>query len=46
MRVVIDTNILVSAAIAGRKPESIILWIIAQLCFLVYMLGLTQKPGF
>ena len=30
MRVVIDTNILVSAAIAGRKPESIIVWIIAQ----------------
>jgi putative PIN family toxin of toxin-antitoxin system len=30
MRVVIDTNILVSAAITGRKPESIIVWIIAQ----------------
>jgi len=30
MRVIIDTNILVSAAIAGRKPESIIMWIIAQ----------------
>ncbi|MEY3401871.1 MAG: DNA-binding protein [Anabaena sp. CRKS33] len=30
MKVVIDTNILVSAAIAGRKPESVIIWIIAQ----------------
>ncbi len=30
MRVVIDTNILVSAAIAGRKPASIITWIINQ----------------
>lgn len=30
MRVVIDTNILVSAAITGKKPESIIAWIIAQ----------------
>ncbi|TAG88202.1 MAG: putative toxin-antitoxin system toxin component, PIN family [Oscillatoriales cyanobacterium] len=30
MRVVIDTNILVSAAIAGRKPASIITWIINE----------------
>jgi len=28
MRVVIDTNILVSAAIAGRKPASVITWVI------------------
>jgi len=31
MRVVIDTNILVSAAIAGRKPASVITWVINQL---------------
>ena len=31
MRVVIDTNILVSAVIAGRKPASIITWVINQL---------------
>jgi putative PIN family toxin of toxin-antitoxin system len=30
MRVVIDTNILVSAAIAGRKPASVITWVINQ----------------
>ena len=30
MRIVIDTNILVSAAIAGRKPASVITWIINQ----------------
>ncbi|MEG5045410.1 putative toxin-antitoxin system toxin component, PIN family [Microcoleus sp. B4-C1] len=30
MRVVIDTNILVSAAIAGRKPASVISWVINQ----------------
>ena len=30
MRVVIDTNILVSAAIAGRKPPSVITWVINQ----------------
>ena len=30
MRVVIDTNILVSAAIAGRKPATIITWVINQ----------------
>ena len=30
MRVVIDTNVLVSAAISGRKPESLIIWIINQ----------------
>ena len=30
MKVVIDTNILVSAAIAGRKPASVITWIINQ----------------
>ncbi|MEG4516657.1 MULTISPECIES: putative toxin-antitoxin system toxin component, PIN family [unclassified Microcoleus] len=30
MRVVIDTNILVSAALAGRKPASVITWVINQ----------------
>ena len=30
MKVVIDTNILVSAAIAGRKPASVITWVINQ----------------
>ncbi|MDB9475654.1 putative toxin-antitoxin system toxin component, PIN family [Dolichospermum circinale] len=30
MKVVIDTNIVVSAVIAGRKPESVIIWIIGQ----------------
>jgi len=30
MRVVIDTNILVSAAIAGKKPASVITWVINQ----------------
>ncbi|NQE35357.1 putative toxin-antitoxin system toxin component, PIN family [Microcoleus asticus] len=30
MRVVIDTNILVSAAIAGRKSATIITWVIDQ----------------
>lgn len=30
MRVVIDTNILVSAASAGRKPASVITWVINQ----------------
>lgn len=30
MRVVIDTNILVSAAIVGRKPASVITWLINQ----------------
>lgn len=30
MIIIIDTNILVSAAISGRKPESVINWIINQ----------------
>lgn len=30
MKVVIDTNILVSAAISGRKPEAVINWILNQ----------------
>jgi putative PIN family toxin of toxin-antitoxin system len=30
MIIIIDTNILVSAAISGRKPESVINWIIHQ----------------
>ena len=30
MKVVIDTNILVSAAISGRKPQAVINWILNQ----------------
>ena len=33
MRVVIDTNILVSAAISGRNPEAVILFIVANPAF-------------
>jgi len=33
MRVVIDTNVLVSAAIAGRNPEAVILFIVANPAF-------------
>lgn len=28
MKVIIDTNVLIYAAISGRKPEAIILWVI------------------
>ena len=28
MKVIIDTSVLISAAISGRKPEAIILWLI------------------
>jgi len=30
MRVVVDTNILISAAIKDRIPEKVILWIVAN----------------
>ncbi|MBI5366990.1 MAG: putative toxin-antitoxin system toxin component, PIN family [Planctomycetes bacterium] len=30
MKVVIDTNVVVSAALRGRDPEGIILWVVAQ----------------
>lgn len=33
MRVVVDTNVLVSAAIAGRNPEAVILFIVANPAF-------------
>ncbi|PNW58574.1 UNVERIFIED_CONTAM: putative toxin-antitoxin system toxin component, PIN family [Euhalothece sp. KZN 001] len=28
MKVIIDTNVLVSAAITGKKPEAVILWVV------------------
>lgn len=31
MKVIIDTNVLVSAAIVGRTPEAVILWVVDRL---------------
>lgn len=28
MKVIIDTNVLISAAILGRKPEAVVLWVV------------------
>lgn len=33
MKVIIDTNVLISAAVAGRNPETVILFVIANLNF-------------
>lgn len=33
MKVIIDTNIVVSAAIADKNPEAVILFVIAKFCF-------------
>ena len=30
MKVIIDTNVLISAAISGKKPEAVILWVVAR----------------
>jgi len=30
MKIVIDTNVLISAAFRGRVPETIILWLLAH----------------